>query len=287
MSAADAYLLAMRGDGVAPPAPVIWAQPADGVYPNMPADEYHAADALGSGGARAILRSPAHYRLMRDTPNEPTPALQFGSAVHVGVLEPETYAERVKLGPNVGTRTKAWAEYCAANPGFICLTPDDHARAGSCIAAVRAHPAASRLLDGAERELSVFWHDGQYGVPCKARFDIRNFGGLADLKTTADASREAFARSCAEWLYHVQAWHYWSGAEHALNASPEFFAFVVVEKEPPHSVAVRTLGRASLLKGARLMDEAMSRYRDALASGKWPAYPDTIESFDIPRYALN
>ena len=262
------------------------AAAADGVYPSMPAAEYHAAERLSSGGARKLLQSQMHYLFARQNPTEPTAAMEFGSAVHFGVLEPLDFDARVKLGPNIGTRTKGWGEFCAANPGFICLTPDDHARALECIAAVRAHPAARRLLDGAEIEMSVFWHDGQYGVPCKARFDIRNLGGLADLKTTGNASPEAFARTCVEYLYHVQAWHYWNGAEHALNASPQFFAFVIVERDPPHAVAVRTLGRASLMKGARLLDEAMARYRDALATGAWHGYPDTIEAFELPRYAL-
>ena len=260
--------------------------PGDGVYPYMTAVEYHVHEAMSSGGARKILQSPAHYRLMRDTPNEPTDAMQFGSAVHFGVLEPDTYSARVKLGPNIGKRTKGWGEFCAANPDFICLPPDDYMRASECIDAVRAHPAARRLLDGAEVETSLFWHDGEYGVPCKARFDIRNLGGLADLKTTGNASREAFARTCVEYLYHVQAWHYWNGAEHVLHESPQFFAFIIVERDPPHAVAVRSLGRASLMQGARLMDEAMSRYRDALATGQWRGYPDTIEAFDLPRYAL-
>ena len=252
----------------------------------MPAAEYHATEAMSSGGARKILQSPAHYRLMRDTPNEPTPAMEFGTAVHAGVLEPARYGELVAVGPNVGTRTKVWTEFVAAHPGVVCLTPDDADRAARCIAAVRAHPAAARLLFDAQVELSVFWHDGQYGVPCKARFDIFNLGGMADLKTTGNASVEAFARTCVEYLYHVQAWHYWSGAEHVLDASPEFFAFIIVEKDPPHGVAVRTLGRASLMKGARLLDEALARYRDALATGTWPGYPDRIESFELPRYAL-
>jgi PDDEXK-like domain of unknown function (DUF3799) len=284
VSVAEAYLAAMRGDDT--PAPRIAPAPADGVYSDMPAEQYHASDAVGSGGVKALLQSAAHYRLMRDTPSEPTPAMEFGSAVHCGVLEPDTYAERVAVGPDVSTKANAWKDFVAENPGRICLPRDESMRVRACIAAVLKHPAAARLLAKSRRELSVFWRDEHYGTPCKARFDVVNYGGLADLKTTTDASRAAFARACVTYLYHVQAWHYWSGAEHALNASPEFFAFIIVEKEPPHGVAVRTLGRASLMKGARLVDEALARYRDAAASGVWSSYPDTIESFELPRYAL-
>jgi exodeoxyribonuclease VIII len=91
---------------------------------------------------------------------------------------------------------------------------DDWFRAKACIDAVNAHPAASQLLAGAERELSLFWTDARYHVPCKARYDARNHGLVMDLKTTQDASPEGFARQAANLLYHCQAAHYFSG-EHA------------------------------------------------------------------------
>ncbi len=149
-----------------------------------------------------------------------------------------------------------------------------------------AHPAARWLLEGSRREVSAFWVDGKYGVPCKARFDLLNHGGIGDVKTCADASPDAFVKSIGSFYYHLQAAFYFNAAEHALEGTPEFFAFIAVESEPPYEVACYQLDSASLLAGARLADIALARYKAAIDSGKWPGYVQTIEKISAPRWAL-
>jgi len=178
------------------------ARPAfvPGLFSTMPAEQYHAIEAMSSGGIKKMLQSPLHYKLMRDTPNEPTPAMQFGTAVHAGALEPYTFSERVVAAPEVNKRTKdgkaEWDAFAAANAGKVVLSADDYARALRCIEAVGNHPGAMRLLHGSRREVSLFWIDDTYKVPCKVRLDVWNFGGIVDLKTTQDAApRRSAARS--------------------------------------------------------------------------------------------
>lgn len=261
-----------------------------GVFHGLDASAYHRVEAMSASGAKKMLRSPQHYKLMRDTPSEPTPQMQFGTVVHAGVLEPDTFDSVVAIAPLLDKRTKdgkeRWQAFSAANAGKIILSPDDWSRAEHCINAVRESKAASALLTGAVVEVSVFWRDGEYGVPCKARYDATNHGGLIDLKTTQDASPEAFARSCAAFSYHAQGAHYWSGYEHQFDRSPEFFALIAVETEPPYAVACYALPAVALQAGRRLMDEALARYRDALAAGKWPGYPEKILPLELPRWAL-
>lgn len=261
----------------------------EGRFDDFPAEDYHAIEAMSTGGAKKILRSPAHFRLARDTPNEPTDAMEFGTAVHCGVLEPDDFDARICIAPEVNKRTNAgkaeWSYFQQCNEGKIILSADDMARARKCIDAVRMHPAAQRLLEGGQNEVSLFWHDGRYKVPCKCRFDILNYGGGVDLKTTQDASPEGFGRSIAQYLYHAQGAHYNSGAEHILNASLEFFAFIAVESEPPHCVACYTLPTNAMLAGSRLIAEALARYAAALDAGKWPGYPETIQPIQLPRWA--
>lgn len=256
----------------------------------MPAEQYHQIEAMSASGAKKMLRSPRHYKLMRDTPNEPTDAMQFGTAVHCGVLEPEHFASRVVVAPSVNKRTNAGKEelanFEALNFGKIVLSPGDMRRAQASINEVWSHPAARRLLTDAKIEGSLFWFDAEYNVPCKLRYDAFNLGGLIDLKTTQDASPEVFGRQAANLLYHVQAAHYWSGCEHVTNAAPTFFAFVVVESEPPHAVACYVVPPAAMQTGRRLMDEALARYKVALVAGKYAGYPDTITTLELPRYAL-
>lgn len=275
---------------VEPPPEVARPPFVPGVVPDMPAADYHAIEAMSSSGARSILRSPQHFRLWRTERREPTPAMQFGTAVHAGVLEPETFDRVVVESPRFDARTNAGkagrAEFAAANAGRVILSPDDFARARRCIDAIRAHPAARALLDGGEVETSLFWHDARFRVPCKARLDARNHGGIVDLKTTTDASPDEFARSIASWGYHRQAAHYFSGCEHLLDATPAFFAFIAAESEPPFGVACYSLPGAAILAGAHSMSRALERYAAALAAGEWPGYPDTIDTIALPKWAM-
>jgi PDDEXK-like domain of unknown function (DUF3799) len=262
---------------------------APGIFREMPAEDYFEIEAMSASGAKKMLLSPAHYKLMRDQPLEPTAEMQVGTAVHCGVLEPDTFAMRIACAPDCDKRTKSgkeeWTAFATTNAGRIILSPDDFARARRCIDATRAHPAAAQLLLSAEIEISLFWRDGRYDVPCKARLDARNHGGIIDLKTTRDASPDGFARQIANLLYHVQGAHYFSGVEHVLNETPAFFAFIAVENEPPHAVACYSLPGNAVLAGAHLMNRALERYRDALAAGAWPGYPDTIQQIMLPKWA--
>jgi exodeoxyribonuclease VIII len=261
-----------------------------GHFPVMPAAEYHDIEALSSSGAKRIRKSPAHFRLMRTTANAPSPAMQFGTAVHSGVLEPATFADCVVCAPDVNKRTNlgkdVHAQFIAEHGHKVILSPSDFDRARRCIDAVLAHPAARHLLEGAEVEHSLFWNDRLFNVPCKARLDARKHGGITDLKSCQDASPEGFAQAIGAFDYHAQAWTYMSGAEHVLDATPEFFAFVAVETEPPHCVAVYHLGRDSLMHGARLWDEALARYKKAIDAGEWAGYSPQIETIDAPRWKL-
>lgn len=270
--------------------PALLAPPLDGFIPALAAERYHAHEAMSASGAKKILRSPAHYRLMRTKPSPPTAAMEFGTVVHCGVLEPDLLSSVVCIAPDVNKRTNAGkAEFAAfqeANAGRIVMSLDDYDRAMRCVDAVRAHPGAAKLLVGAEVEGSLFWRDARFDVPCKVRYDARNHGGLVDLKTTEDASPDEFARTIVNFKYHVQGAHYVSGAEHVLNESPKFFAFIAVEKEEPHGVACYALPGNAILAGAYLMNKALERYQQALAAGAWAGYPDTIESIQLPRYAL-
>jgi exodeoxyribonuclease VIII len=276
-----------------------------GHYPDMAAEDYHAAESISASGAKKILKSPAHYRFMRTKPNEPTPQMQFGTVCHDGVLEPATLLDRVvcvpedapnkptaaqlralKPAPSTLEAIAFWSAFRERSVGKIILAADEFARAKRCIDAVLSHPGARYLLEGAAVEHSLFWRDKLFDVPCKARLDARQHGGVTDLKTCADASPEGFARAIAQYDYHLQGAAYFSGCEHVLDATPEFFAFVCVETEEPHAVACYQLGRASIQAGARLWDEALSRYKAALELGRWNGYPETIDVIEAPRWKL-
>lgn len=67
-------------------------QVTDAVSVGMPAEQYHASRGLSNSGLSDLAVSPLRYWYLHVNPNrpkeEPTPAMQFGSALHCAVLEP-------------------------------------------------------------------------------------------------------------------------------------------------------------------------------------------------------
>jgi len=263
---------------------------APGVYDDMPAEQYHALEALSSSGIKKLLRSPAHYLVERTKRNEPTEAMRIGTAVHTLILEPHREAEVIEM-PAFNARTAAGRAdrdaWLAEHAGAQAFDAETLGRIRAAVAAVRAHPGAALLLSDGRPEVSLLWHDATLGAPCKARADfLRADGGMVDVKTTADASPAGFRRAIGSFLYHVQAAWYFNGAEHLLNATPPYWCFVCVETDPPFGVAVYSLDSASIRAGGALCARALRTYAECIGADRWPAYVETIEPISAPRWAL-
>lgn len=250
---------------------------------------YHGLDAVGKSDLDLIARSPAHWKC---AVREETPALRIGSAVHCAVLEPDRFAAEYVAAPECDRRTKAGkealAEFEAANAGKTVLSVDDAQLCALIARSVQAHPRAAAFLRHGQPEVSALWKDTELGVRCRARIDwLTPDGWLLDLKTTADASATAFARSCANYRYHVQAAWYLDGYLQASGDLPLGFVFLAVEKTPPYAVALYELDAEALEWGRLLARRDLARYATARELDLWPTYPLDVQSLSLPRWALN
>lgn len=257
---------------------------------DLPADKYHALPAIGSSDVKAILRSPAHYRVRAAADNESTQSQDIGTATHLAVLEPARFELEVVGAPRVDRRTSAGKAAAAAfeglHAGKLILSGDDFDTVSRIADAVRSHPGARTLLDAGAAEVSMLWTDEETSTPCKARADwLRSDGILVDLKTTRDASPAGFRREIAQHRYHVQAAHYFNGARAVFGDDPPAWVFIAVEKEPPFAVGVYMLDREAIDKARELVASAYRAWRGCTESGSWPAYGDLIEPITLPAWA--
>jgi exodeoxyribonuclease VIII len=262
-----------------------------GRHDDQPGEQYHAIEAFNSGSVSKLLRSPAHFVAHREKGVTPTDSMILGTALHMCLLEPALAQRRIVTAPKFGRKKEDIAAkelfYKTLPPSAIALDEDDMARLNGMVKSLRSHRAVDMLLQGGRSEVSLYWVDGKEKVPCKARIDYLGADcGVIDLKTTSDASKDAFKRSVASWMYHAQAWHYWSAVEAVLHTSPPYFVWIAVESDPPHGVGVYQIGTPSLLAGSRLVSEAMRRYAEGHRTGVWPSYSALIETLDVPRWAL-
>lgn len=231
-----------------------------------------------------INRSPLHLRCYLDSEPKPqTPAMQLGSITHVCILEPDRFNTEFVCSPKLDKRTKAgkeeYAQFEAENSGKVVVDKSSFDKAVSMRDSVRAHKAARALLDAGSAEQSVFWNDSEFEVGCKARGDWVRENIIVDLKTSSDASPSGFAKSIANFRYHVQAAHYEAGFD------IDKFVFIVVESEPPYGVAVYAVDADMLLRGSEARKRNMDAYAECIQTDKWPGYPDSVQTIALPTWA--
>ncbi len=276
---------------------LIWSL-APGLHVDVPAEEYHrrVLGLVNKGSLDQIHKSGATYKAWVDglIRSEESPALAFGSALHCAVLEPYVFASTYAIVPDFGDgRTKeakakraAWEE---EHKDHIALSAEDAATIVKMTAALRAHPKAARLLEPGKgiREATIRWDDEETGLACKGRLDIvrRDIRTVVDLKSTVDASPEAFSRSCGKYRYEVQQEHYSAGMA-AIGEPVDAFVFIAVEKTPPYLVGVYVLGPESEAAGRRKYRADMSRMKECLDAGVFPGLSDDVEEIELPRWAL-
>ncbi|MBP9988549.1 MAG: PD-(D/E)XK nuclease-like domain-containing protein, partial [Ruminococcus sp.] len=204
--------------------------------------EYREYPAISRSSLWKIRESPEKFKYFLENPQKPTPALIFGQVFHKLALEPLTFGEEFAVAPVVDKRTKegkaAWAEFVAHSDGKTIIDRDMFDKASEMVCALYRAPYVKRLLSG-QREVPMFWTDDLTGEPCKCRHDcLTEIGGdtiIVDLKSTADASTEAFMRAAINYGYDLQSSMYSDGYEKNIGRKPKF-VFISVEKEPPYAV---------------------------------------------------
>lgn len=279
-----------------------------GVFPDIPAEEYHqrALDITSASGAKLMLRSPAHFRHWVKEPEDDkqSPALTFGKALHCSVLEPHSFDARYCVLPkdaparptaamrNAKTNSESsleriafWDRWESDNAGREILTADDYERAQRMGDSVRAHPVAAGLLIGGQREVTLRWEDEATGLRCQARPDLYLPGEFVmDVKTCRDASEEGFARAVHSYLYDLQQAHYLEGIR-CNGDSIRWFVFLAIESEAPFVCQPYLLDVKAEERGYTLRTRAMKRQAECVRTGRWPGYSEKLGEIHLPTYA--
>jgi hypothetical protein len=264
-----------------------------GVWKHLPFKDYLALPGVSKHELDLVSKSPAHYQESKVNPPETTPAMAFGTAAHAWILEPDTAAEQVVVAPSCDRRTKAgkeaWAEFQTIAGNKTVVSQEDANHLAKMSAAVNAHPIARTLLNAATgTEVSVQWQDERTESLCRCRPDLMTPDFIVDLKTTYDASEEAFSKTVYKYRYHVQAAYYLDGCKsHNLVSPDATFLFVAVERKPPYGVAIYALPKDDLDRGRYQYERDLTRYAHCMKTGHWFGYTETINYIQLPTYARN
>ena len=261
-----------------------------GIYRDISNESYHAAEGISKSGLDLIAKSPFLYRYR--PPQKPTKAMMIGSAFHCATLEPHIFPEQFAVAPEVNARTNAGkAElelFARANEGKTIIGKDDAERVGAMAKAVRSHQLAAALLSEGEAETSIFHTDEITGELVKVRPDWIVDDLLVDLKSTEDATFEAFSRSCWNYRYYVQAAFYLDVANAAYGRQRfNSFIFIACEKSEPYQVAVYAADRQMIEAGRIQYRRDLEKYHQCRSTDTWPGLnAGRIENITLPGWAM-
>lgn len=277
---------------------VLREAPPVGIRFDQPSSEYHkrVLGEASKSGLDQVAKSPAHYAAWcAGVEEEPTAAMRFGTAFHMAVLEPARFAESYVQAPDLSAyghpSSKAYKEakvlWMQEHAGRELISADDLETIRAMTEALRAHPLARNLIVGGTAEASLRWVDPATGLACKGRVDywLPEIRTAVDVKTTEDASPTGFAKSVANYRYHVQDAFYRRGFD-SIGQPIEHFLFVAVEKKAPHAVSVCYCDDAARKRGEQLADRDMRRLAECLRSNSWPAYGEGLNALALPAWAF-
>jgi len=283
----------------------------DGIYENIPDDEYRAWQLPSYSGLKilALGGTPAHYwGYTHATKKKTSRAMEFGSIAHRAILEPQWFELTQPLPEDIPKRVGTkYKELLEANPGVSYLPNGEWtdflaAKESAMIIRERVmcHPIAWELVERSKPEVSFAWTDPDTGVRCKGRTDLLA-DSIVDIKTSSRSGQYQMAKSAYWTGYHIQAAMYTDaitilrGEDPQLN--PVRFWFLFIEKDLPHLISLfdghaaydercdDCVPRGYLEFGRRKYKEALSIIKKCEETDAWDGYSFEPREMVIPKYA--
>lgn len=253
--------------------------------------EYRESEGVSSTDLKKMVKSPEHFWYWKVHPQEDTPALLFGRAVHKYVLEKDEFFNEFAVAPNVDRRTKAgkeeYALFVKQSDGKDIISSDDFEKVIEMREALYSTPFVASLLKG-EKEHSYFNVDEKTGLIMKCRPDCRTeISGdyyLIDYKSCTDASSDSFMREAIKLMYDLQMAYYKDNLD-KITGHNHGVIFIAQEKNPPYSVNILEANEYFLKSGRDMYRTYLDEYAECRRTGNWYGYmKDGINSLGLPNW---
>lgn len=262
-----------------------------GIHKNVPNEVYHKSPGISSSGISLILDCPKRYwyqYLSNEASREDTRSMLIGQALHTMVLEPDTFNDRFIVLPELDRRTKAgkeaYEQFINESQGKIVLPSSDYESAKQMADNVKAHRMYEKIYGVGNIEDSCLWKDKDTGVLLRSRPDYYNDFLIIDVKTTKDASPQAFASSMATYGYHRQAAMACDALTELTGCPYETVIQFVVENTAPYLVAAYAIKQDAIELGRKQYKEGARIYAECMRTNNWPGYPEILTEIDLPNW---
>lgn len=241
---------------------------------------------LSFSSVKAFAQSPAHFIAYKARKQHETPAMRFGTAVHMATLEPMKFAEAYKV-LTVRRGTAAYKKLCEDHPQAEWLSQSEYEEICNVRDAVQRHEQARTLL----AECSAFEQElrgNLLGYPFRGFADGVSLTYTVDLKTTQKGSPRDFTSDAYRQKYHVQGYIYTALLWQALGKPIRDHWLITVEKTAPYVVTCYKLERHYIERGREELERILKQFEkwDGEPHGYDTASPNGFFTLDVPAWAI-
>lgn len=267
-----------------------------GIYHNIPNAVYHSwTDIVSNSYLGRLSKVPAAAKV----PQDETEAMKFGRAFHSYVLEYDNFKnefvtpEVFPTKPNKRSTQKTidtYEEWLKSLDGKQAITKDDCETIDKMRDSIMNHPFASKLLAEGISETTLIWQDEETNLLCKARPDRipkGQKGIVLDLKSTANAAKNALQSDCVKYGYAREGAIYLEGMGRLTGSkyTDLIFALIAVEKESPFRCEVYTIEPDFLEWGYGEFHRLLQIEKQCRDANYWPHYNNAgADSIFKPAY---
>lgn len=219
--------------------------------------EYLGKNALSSSSVKLLNKSPKAYAKSLRFANKRTSAMTAGWLLHLAVFEPEKFGHLNWV--DASTRnTKLYKEAFADNPmTFLRKEYEDTMRMSD---AIYSSYAAEMLIKGLDYEKPAIGEID--GIPFRAKADAIGANGIVDLKTTTGLAEGSFPYNARKYGYASQVYIYCN----LFGIDYKDFKFLCICKDTK-DIAVYNVSEEFYFQGEKLVDDAISTYREWFSEG--------------------
>lgn len=260
----------------------------DGVYYDMPIDEYHNATGVMSKTSIAeFVKSPSHYLhwLANRETFERKRHFEFGNATEAFLMgrggdevyvvdDRDIVAQIGGKRPTATNRYRDWydEQLTIAGNRYI-INMDERTQIETIVNNATRNGLIRGYVDDGVDQLTAVWTDPETGIRLKTRPDITltEHGIIVDIKTARDASPGKFRRHAEDYHYPLSVALMVEGLlHHGVIESLTAFQFIVIEKSEPFNVQLYDVSDESINMARASLRSILRRFKTWLTDGRHP-----------------
>lgn len=267
----------------------------DGIYYNVPHEEYRKWDCFSYSMVRATLVSQKELDYYINTPVKESDQMLFGNLLEMILLEPDLFDSTYVVAPvhfltptgrvKDTKESRPWVEL-QKSKGLQIITPDIYNSVHEAKKGVLSNTEAFNSLQDCKTQVSIVWTHESTGVQCKGRIDILREDEIIDLKTTDSIDQLKWSKKIHDFKYHVQAAMYCDGYQKLTKGAMLPYNFIVAQNRGPYDCVFNELDEQAIITGRCIYEQALAKYKAYQSSEIITGYSNVREPINVPLWAL-